>query len=69
MPGKDGKDGVPGLDGEKVGAWPDACREEVEEFIFPRPWHHLASYPTHSSCRERLVAMVPQERKAPTGCR
>lgn len=38
MPGKDGQDGVPGLDGEKVGAWWDACWEEVgEEVSFPRP--------------------------------
>lgn len=69
MPGKDGKDGVPGLDGEKVGAWLDACREEVEEFSFPRPQHHLSLYPIHCPCRERLVALVPQEKKAPMGCR
>lgn len=69
MPGKDGKDGVPGLDGEKVGAWLDACWEEVEEFSFPRPQHHLASYPAHCPYRERPVAMVLQEKKVPMGCR
>lgn len=72
MPGKDGQDGVPGIDGEKVGAWWDVCWEEVgEEFSFPRPQHHyhFLSCPNHYRCREKLVATVPQERRAPMGCR
>lgn len=35
MPGKDGQDGVPGIDGEKVGAWWDVCWEEVGEEASP----------------------------------
>lgn len=72
MPGKDGQDGVPGLDGEKVGAWQDACWEEVEEESSASQGFGMTLFfliPNRCPCREMLVAMVPQERKARMGCR
>lgn len=67
MPGKDGKDGVPGLDGEKVGAWLDACREEVEEFSFPRPQHHCSLIPYSLSLQGEAGRTGAPGEKGPNG--
>lgn len=63
MPGKDGRDGVPGQDGEKVGTWPVGVYVESSASWASAPHHRQISH------RERLVAMVPQERRVPVGCR